>query len=278
MPWNITGKTVLVTGATSGIGNAAALTLAKMDAKVIVHGRSEDKCKATVKDIKEKTGKDVDYIIGDLSSQKQIRNTAEEFKNRYDRLDILINNAGLWKKKRHETEDSIEMTFAVNHLGYFLLTNLLLDLLKKSAPSRIICVSSGLHKNGVIDFDDLEFKKKRYSGMKAYGNSKLMNVLFTKELARRLEGTNVTVNAMAPGLVNTNLGRDGGLLRAIFKFGRTPEKGARTIVYLATSPEVEGITGKYFYDEKETPSSKTSNDMELAKKLWEVSEDMVGMK
>ncbi len=276
------GKVCLVTGATSGIGLATAQALARLGATVIVVGRNPAKCGATIIRIKEQTGSQaVDYLVADLSSQNEIRRLAEEFKKRYQRLDVLVNNAGGVFFKRRESADGIELTFALNHLGYFLLTNLLLDVLKASAPSRIVNVSSGMHARYTLDFDDLQ-GKKRYGGLRAYGLSKLCNVLFTYELARRLDGTGVTANTMTPGMVRTGLGsHEGGLIslgwRLAGLFAQTPEQGAQTVIYLASSPEVEGVTGKYFYRLKPVPSSAQSYDEAAARRLWQVSAHMVGM-
>jgi len=275
------GKVCLVTGATSGIGLATAEALARLGATVIVAGRDAHKCAATVERIKEQTGNQMlDCLVADLSSQNEIRRLAEEFKSRYPRLDVLVNNAGGVFFRRRDSVDGIEMTFALNHLGYFLLTNLLVDVLKASAPSRIVNVSSGMHAWYSLDFDDLQGRKK-YSGLRAYGLSKLCNVLFTYELARRLDGTGVTANTMAPGMVRTNLGiREGGLMslgwRIAGLFAQTPQEGAQTVIYLASSSEVEGVSGKYFYKLKPVPSSAQSYDEAAARRLWDVSAEMVG--
>jgi NAD(P)-dependent dehydrogenase (short-subunit alcohol dehydrogenase family) len=212
-----------------------------------------------------------------LSSQEQIERLAEEAKKRYERLNVLINNAGALFLHRRESVDGIEMTWALNHLGYFLLTNLLLDLIQRSAPARIVNVSSRAHERARIDFDDLQ-GRRTYSGMRAYGQSKLANLLFTHELARRLEGTGVTVNALHPGFVATNFGADdnGFFLRLILRLLQraraiSAEEGAQTSIYLASSPEVEGVTGKYFFRKRPQPSSPASYDEETARRLWEVS-------
>jgi NAD(P)-dependent dehydrogenase (short-subunit alcohol dehydrogenase family) len=275
-------KTCLITGATSGIGLATALALAKMDATVVLAGRSEERCQNAVARIKSDTGnQNVDYLLADLSIQAQVRALADEFKSRYDRLDVLVNNAGAIFFFRERSTDGIEMTFAVNHLAYFLLTNLLLDTLKTSAPARIVNVASNAHLGQRLDFDNPELKRG-YNPGKAYGRSKLANLYFTYELARRLEGTGVTVNAMHPGFVQTNMAANNGWLVSLFLplvhlKSLTPEQGARTVVYLASSPEVEGVTGKYFVREREVASDPVSYDEGAAKRLWEVSERMTGL-
>lgn len=277
---NMDGKIVLITGATNGIGKVAALELAKMGAQVVVVGRSREKTQAVVNEIRAANGK-VDYLLADLSSMDEVRRLATEFKSKYNRLDVLINNAGAWFSSHQETVDGYEMTFALNHLAYFVLTNLLLDMLKDSAPSRIINVSSDAHRGPALNFDDLH-NKKSYStgGFGAYSQSKLANILFTYELARRLQGTNVTVNALHPGFVATGFGHNNGTLMNFMMSimhriaAISPEKGAETIVYLASSPEVEGISGKYFEKNKAVRSSDQSYDEAAARRLWEVSEQM----
>ena len=277
------GKVVLITGGTSGIGKAAATALAGMGAEVVVTGRNRQKSEDAVEEIRHESGNQkVSFLLADLAVQAEVRRLAEEFEASHDRLDVLVNNAGLYKARRTETPDGIEMTLAVNHLAPFLLTNLLLDLLKKSAPSRVINVSSEAERWGKIDLDDLQ-SERRYRGFPVYGKSKLANIMFTYELAERLRGTGVTVNCMHPGSVNTNMGRSerglGILLFRAFKpFMRSPEKGADTLVYLAASPDVEGVTGRYFNDREVTESSEESYDRTLRKKLWEASEELTGLK
>jgi retinol dehydrogenase 14 len=224
----------------------------------------------------------VDLMLADLTSQEEIHRLADEFKEAYPRLDVLINNAGLFRSKRITTADGLETTFAVNHLAYFLLTNLLLHVLKASAPSRIVNVASGDHANGTIDFDDLQ-GEKGYKGAKAYSQSKLANVLFTYKLAKRLEGTGVSVNCLHPGAgVRTNFGSGvsgvlGFMVRALGPFMISPEKGAETSVYLASSPEVEGLSGRYFVKKAEARSSEVSHDERIARRLWEVSADLTNL-
>ena len=272
-------KICLITGATSGIGQAAATSIAQSGATVIVAGRDKERARATVAQIQNETGNpNVDYLLADLSVQAQVRKLAEEFKSRYARLDVLVNNAAAIFFRRKLSTDGIEMTFAVNHLAYFLLTDLLLDTLKASATARIVNVASNSHYGKHLDFDNLELKRGYWAG-KAYGRSKLCNLYFTYELARRLAGTGVTVNAMHPGFVATNMAANNGWIVRLFlplvhRNSLTPEQGASTAVYLASSPDVKGITGKYFLREREVASDPISYDEAAAKRLWDVSEKM----
>lgn len=280
------GKIVMVTGATSGIGKVTAEELARMGATVIAVGRDQGRTEEAVRAIKAQSGSDdVHLLLGDFASQRSIRKLASDFKARWDKLHVLVNNAGLTTSHRVLTEDGLEMTFAVNHLGYFLLTNLLVDVLKASAPSRIVNVSSAAHKQGKIQFEDLQGEKK-WGAFGAYANSKLANILFTYELARRLEGTGVTVNCLHPGVIAaTALAREmpQTLVKAYqvitktFSLGSSPEEGARTQIYLAASPDVAGVTGKYFDKLAEARSSKASHDREAAARLWKVSEELTGL-
>src|SRR5918994_1886153 len=270
-------KVCLITGATSGIGKATAMGLANMGASVVMVGRDRGRGEAALAEIRDKSANaSVNLMLADLSSQEEIRRLAHEFKEAYPRLDVLINDAGLFRSERITTADGLEMTFAVNHLTYFLLTNLLLDVLKASAPSRIINVASADHSNGAIDFDDLQ-GEKGYKGAKAYSQSKLANVLFTYELARRLERTGVTANCLHPGAgIRTNFGSGvsgvfGFMVRALRPLMKSPEKGAETSIYLASSPEVEGLSGRYFFKKAEARSSDMSYDESTARRLWEVS-------
>jgi NAD(P)-dependent dehydrogenase (short-subunit alcohol dehydrogenase family) len=279
---SMSGKVVLITGGTSGIGKATANALAAMGARVVAIGRDEEKGERAVEEIRRDTGGEVSLMLADLAVQADIRRLAEEFRERHDRLDVLVNNAGLVQSKRIETPDGIETQLAINHLAPFLLTNLLLDLLKASAPSRIVTVSSDAHRWAKLDLDDLQ-SRKRYRGMQVYGTTKLANILFTRELAERLEDTDVTANAMHPGGVNTNFGNNQRgpmslLFRAFKPFMRTPEQGADTLIYLASSPEVEGMTGKYVADRKMKVASDAAYDETLQKKLWEASEELTGLK
>jgi NAD(P)-dependent dehydrogenase (short-subunit alcohol dehydrogenase family) len=274
------GRVCLITGATSGIGKATAMGLANMGAGVVMVGRDRGRGEAALAEIEEGSpNASVDLMLADLSSQEEILRLADEFKEAYPRLDVLINNAGVIRSKRVTTADGLEMTFAVNHLAHFLLTNLLLDVLKANAPSRIINVASGEQRNGTIDFDDLQGEKE-YKTAKAYGQSKLANVLFTYELSRRLQGTGVSVNCLHPGAgVRTNLGSGvSGVfaftVRALTPLMKSPEKGAETSIYLASSSEVEGLSGGYFVKKAEARSSDASYDERLARRLWEVSADL----
>lgn len=279
---DLTGKVCLVTGATSGIGKETALELACMGAKVIITARNDQKARIAVEKIIRKSGNSqVEGLVADFSVQDQIRSLAGEFIRRFDFLDTLVNNAGAFFMRRKLSADGIEMTFAVNHLAAFLLTNLLLESLMASRPSRIINVASGSHKDAVIEFSDLG-GENGYSSMRAYGQSKLANVMFTYELARRLEGSGVTANAVHPGFVATNMGANNGPLVKIFLpltrlFAISPEEGAQTIVYLASSPDVERISGEYFYKMRSVSSSPTSYDVEQAQRLWEISAKMTDL-
>lgn len=279
---NMKDKICMVTGATSGIGLATAEDLAKQGATVIITARNAEKGESTVARLKRETGnQSVEFLIADLSIQAQIRNLAQEFQNRYSRLDVLVNNAGAIFLKRQLSKEGVELTFATNYVNYFLLTNLLLDTLKASAPSRIVNVSSDMQKNAKINFDDLQAEHK-YSSFGAYGQSKLAIILFTYELARRLEGTQVTVNAVHPGFAASNIGKNNGWLGKIIApmlkpFAISSTKAAETSIYLAASPEVEGITGKYFIKKKAVPSSPITYDETAAQRLWETSTQMTGM-
>ncbi len=266
------GKVCLVTGATDGIGKETARALAKAGATVVGVGRNPAKIQAAIQDIGETPGS-LEFLTADLTSQTHIRMLAEEFRRKYTRLDLLVNNAGALFTSYRESIDGIEMTFALNHLSYFLLTNLLLDMLIASAPSRIINVASDAHGGGRINFDDLG-NQRGYSGWDAYNDSKLANILFTYELAGRLTGTGVTVNAVHPGFVNTNFQRAAGLA---MRGPLSSEEGADTQIWLATSDQLEDVTGKYFVRRKETGSSQESYDQGAAHRLWEVSAQMVGL-
>jgi len=275
---DMTGKTVMITGANSGIGKATAMAIAGMGADVVMVCRDRGRGEQAKRDITAQGNGGVELLIADLSSQEQIRRVAAELLSEERPLHVLVNNAGVTLNDRSETEDGIEATFAINHLGPFLLTNLLLDALKESAPSRVVTVSSAAHKFGGLDFDDINSQQK-YGGMRVYGKSKLANILFTAELARRLEGTGVTANAAHPGPVASNFGRNNdGPMRVMVKmmapFMRSPARGAESSIYLATSPDVEGVTGKYFFNSKETQPSKAARNDADARRLWQVSEEM----
>lgn len=280
----MTGKICMVTGANSGLGKATALGLAQMDAHVVMVCRNQAKGEKVQDEIKQRSGNaNIDLLLADLSSQQSIRQLARAVTQRYDRLHVLINNAGSVFLRRQLSVDGLEMTFALNHLAGFLLTNLLLDTLKASAPARIINVSSIAHAEGFIDLDDLQANKK-YRIMRAYAQSKLANVLFTYALAQRLEGTGVTVNCLHPGTVVTNIWSRPlpDFLKPLGTtlarpFGITAEEGAQTSLYLASSPEVEGVTGKYFYKCKERPSANISYDVAVQQQLWEKSAELTGI-
>lgn len=278
---NMNGKICLVTGATNGIGKAAAQALAQMGATVVIVGRNPAKCAAVVSEIKQISGNNkVEALVADLSIMAEVQQVAEQFKAKYQKLHVLVNNAGAAFGKREVTSEGFEKTFALNHLNYFLLTGLLLDTLKASAPARIVNVSSDAHKGAHLDFDDLQLEKGNFV-FNAYGRSKLATVVFSYELARRLSGTGVTCNVLHPGLVRTGFASNmGAVLSAVIDFfmrfaGLTPEQGAQTSVYLATSPDVEKVTGKYWEKCKAVPSGDSSYDEATWTRLWEVSDKMV---
>lgn len=275
----MTGKVCIVTGANAGIGKETALGLARLGATVVMVCRDRARAETAQREIRQKSGNQrVELMLCDLSSQNSIRQFVKDFKQQHQRLDVLVNNAGVVLRVRSLTEDGLESTFAINHLGYFLVANLLLDVLKKSAPSRIVNVSSAAHKFGRLDINGWPIGRD-YSAFGAYANSKLANVLFTYELARRLKGTGVTANCLHPGGVGTNLYR--GLpkfLQALIKMVTIgPERGARTSIFLASSPEVEGVTGKYFARCRQQESSAASRNEEAARVLWEVSAELTGV-
>ena len=277
------GKVCMVTGANRGIGLATALGLAKKGATVVLVCRSVERGRAAADTIIAESGNpSVQFMQADLSSQQSIRDFVEEFKRRYDRLHVLINNAGLAKRERALTAEGEELTLAVNHLAPFLLTHLLLDVLKANAPSRIVNVASFVHKWGKIDFANLHGEKK-YGANKAYYQSKLANVLFTRELSRRLHGTGVTANACNPGIVATDFDVEyKGLSRFVSRWVFRPfkvntDKGAETSLYLASSPEVEGVTGGYFIKKRPAGISKAARDLNLAARLWDASAELTGL-
>lgn len=276
-------KICLVTGANRGIGKATALELAKMKATVVMVCRNQKLGEAARDEIIAESGNpNVDLLVADLSSMESVRQLVDEFKNRYASLHVLIHNAGVVKKEYTLTADGFETTFAVNHLAPFLLTHLLLDTLKTSAPSRIITVSSMVHKWGRINFKDL-MGTNSYDMDRAYNQSKLANILFTHELARRLEGTGVTANSLEPGMTVTDFGREYTGFKAFMSrlwrvFMKSPEQGAETSVYLASAPELEDVSGKHFVDNHPVESSKASMDLDTARRLWDVSLDLTGLK
>ncbi|NRB40616.1 MAG: SDR family oxidoreductase [Pseudomonadales bacterium] len=278
---DLTGKNALITGASSGIGEVAATQLAKMGAAVYLLCRNEAKGQAAIQRICLACGHSrVHLIVADLAEQAQIHRAAKEFLALDVPLHILLNNAGITNTTRRETADGIEQTFAVNHLGYFLLTRLLLDKLKHSAPARIVNVASHAHHMvSGMQFDDLEFKRN-YRTFKVYGQSKLANLLFTKELSRRLAGTGVTVNAVHPGAVATALGAQNGWLGKVISFIasfflRSPQKGAESSIYACASPQLQQVSGKYFYNCKEIQAKPWAQDGAAARKLWRESERML---
>ncbi|NWI69574.1 RDH14 dehydrogenase, partial [Todus mexicanus] len=290
------GKTVIITGANSGLGRAAAAELLRMQARVIMGCRDRARAERAAREIRAELGQGEQEAQGgggggelvvrelDLASLRSVRAFCHRVLQEEPRLDVLINNAGIFQCPYMKTEDGFEMQFGVNHLGHFLLTNLLLGLLKNSAPSRIVVVSSKLYKYGEINFEDLN-SEISYNKSFCYSRSKLANILFARELARRLEGTGVTVNSLHPGIVRTNLGRHVNiplLAKPLFNlvswaFFKTPLEGAQTSIYLASSPEVEGVSGKYFGDCKEEELLPKATDDLVARKLWDISEVMVGL-
>jgi len=281
------GKTVVVTGGNSGIGFETAAALAGMGARVLVTARNADKGRAAVSAMAQRSGGDgaVQLVTFDLADLSSVRRGATEILEQAPRLDVLVNNAGLVLSERAETVDGFETTFATNHLGPFLLTNLLLDRIRSSSPARIVNVASTAHRTARkgIPFHDLQ-SEKRYTGMRVYGQSKLANILFTLELARRLEGTGVTANSLHPGTVRTGYGADGdvrGLLafgiRVSAPFFLSPAKGARTSIYLASAPELEGVSGEYFVKCTPRRPKPWARDPDAARRLWRVSEELVGL-
>ncbi|MHA1728967.1 MAG: SDR family oxidoreductase [Promethearchaeota archaeon] len=274
----------MITGANAGIGKATAIQLAKQGLTIIMVCRNKERGEKAREEIREKSGNNkIDLFIADLGSLKSIREMVNEFKKKYSRLNILINNAGVFLRERHLSTDGYELTFAVNYLGHFLLTDLLLNVIKNSAPARIINVSSDIHKYMGLNFGDLMLEKK-YKSQIAYGASKEALVLYTYELARKLEGTDVTVNALHPGHVKTKMMTEGvslivKLFSSIFSFTyNSPQESAQTSVYLAVSPEVKGVTGKYFKKCKQVKSGKHTYDLKLQKKLREISKKLVERK
>lgn len=280
---DMNGKICIVTGSNSGIGKETASALAEMGATVVMAVRDAEKGENARDEISEQTGNTkTDLMVCDLASIDSIRQFAKEFSEKYNRLDVLINNAGCTIHKRQVTIDGFERTLAVNYLGPFLLTHELLTILKSSAPSRVINLTSGIHFRAKVDFDDLQ-KESKYKAMDAYGDAKLMVVMYTYELARRLEGTGVSVNVVHPGFAATNMGSNMGALRykIMFKMVRplqiSAKKGAETSVYVASSPELEGVTGKYFAKSQDQPSSELSYDEEAQTHLWAITEELLGL-
>jgi NAD(P)-dependent dehydrogenase (short-subunit alcohol dehydrogenase family) len=283
MTTNMTGKIVLITGATNGIGKIAAIELARMGANVSIVARNRSKGQAVLEEITRETNNvQIELFIADLSSMADVRKLAQEFMAKHGTLDVLLNNAGAFYSDRKLSADGLEMTFALNHMSYFLLTNLLLPTLKNTANARIVSVSSAAHFQGKLDFANLQGEQK-FSGWKAYGDSKLENVLFTFALARRLAGTGVTANCLHPGFVKTGFadGNSGwfstvfGIVKNLFAI--PVEEGAKTMIHLASSPEVASVTGKYFDKSKAVTSSAASLDQAVQEQLWAHSEKLAGL-
>lgn len=278
----LAGRNVVVTGGTGGIGNATAAGLAALGARVAIIGRDRARAEAAAEDLRRRSSNDdIDVFEADLSSQAQVRRLAADLQERYPRIDVLVNNVGGFWAHRHVTEDGLELTFALNHLAPFLLTSLVIDRMRAQERARIVNVTSSAESLGRIDFDDLQ-GAERYSGQRAYNQSKLANVLFTYELARRTTGTGVTANVVHPGVTRTAFGAEdqmrlfaatGGIARP---FMRSPERGADTVVWAASSPELDGVTGGYFHDRRPKRSSPRSHDEATAKRLWQVSEELTG--
>jgi len=276
-------RIVMVTGATAGIGRETALELAKQGATVVLVARDRQRGEATRAEIAAAASNlNVDLLLADFADPASIRSMTDAFRARYSRLNALINNAGVYMTQRRETADGLEMMFAVNHLGYFMTTLLLWDCLLAGGPARVINVSSDAHRRGRIDFADLQ-SARRFSGFGVYANTKLANLLFTYELDRRRGAADVTVNALHPGFVATNFGRNNSgvvgwaMSNLVPHFAKTPAEGARTSIYLASSPEVSGLSGQYFVDCKPARSSAASQDRSAAAQLWAVSEELTGV-
>jgi NAD(P)-dependent dehydrogenase (short-subunit alcohol dehydrogenase family) len=279
----MSGKTCLVTGATSGIGRAAAGRLAELGADLVVVARDPARGGAAAGEIRRRAeGARVDVLVADLARPDAVRALAAEVGDRYDRLDVLVSNAGVIKYRREATPDGFEATFATNHLGPFLLVNLLRGLLERSAPARVVVVASGVHRQvREIPWDDLA-EGRRFDRMSAYAVSKLLNILFTGELARRLAGTGVTANSVHPGFVRTDLGRDvtgafGQLLKLVRPFQASPERGAATVVHLASSPDVAEVSGGYFANRRQAEPSALARDRAAAERLWALSARLCGL-
>jgi NAD(P)-dependent dehydrogenase (short-subunit alcohol dehydrogenase family) len=277
-------KTVVVTGGTSGIGEVAALSLAEKGARIVLFARDRERGAATLAKLKSvNAAADHRAHYGDLSSIADMKRVAKEVADSEARIDVLVNNAGAVFLSRKTSVDGLEMTFATNHMGYFVVTNILLDRLKATPGARIVSTASDAHKSGKLDFDDLQ-SVKNYSSFRVYGTSKLCNILFTRELARRLEGTGVTANCLHPGFVGTRFGQNNAnnilmklLAKGIMSFGLSPEDGAKTIIHLASSPDVATISGEYFYKCKVDVATDAATDDDNAKRLWDVSATIAGV-
>ncbi|MAT59269.1 MAG: hypothetical protein CMF23_14955 [Ignavibacteriae bacterium] len=260
-------RKILITGATDGIGKTTAVKLAEMGHSIIVHGRSEEKCKSVLHEIKSKNSS---YVVGDLSSFEEIYKISEQLHSSHEKIDTLLNNAGVYMNSRKPTKEGYEMTFAVNHLSVFLLTHLLFDLIKKSSSGRIVTVSSLANVRGRIDFKDLN--GKNYESYKAYSQSKLANILFAFELSERIKNNNITSNALHPGVITTKLLETGFNIK-----GKSTDEGAKTSIYLSVSDEVKNVSGKYFDNLKEAPYNPAADDINLRKELWRVSEELTNI-
>ena len=269
----------MVTGANSGIGRVAAADFASRGARVVMVCRSDVRGRAAQAEMSQESGVDVDLILCDVSDMTQVRQAAAEFLARYERLDVLLNNAGVYLPRRMTSAQGLEMTFAINHIGYFLMTHELLGLLRQTPASRVVSVTSAAHFYGSLDLDDLQFERRAYIGQRVYGTSKLLNILFTRELARRLEGSDTSANCVHPGLIRSGFGKDEpglmkGLMTLISPFIMSAKRGARGSIYLATSPEVAGVSGDYFSGTSRGWSTRVSKDADAARRLWALSEDL----
>jgi len=276
---DMNGKVCLVTGATDGIGKVSARVLAEKGAKVIIVGRNPEKSATVLAELKSSSGNEnIDLLMADLAVMQEVRDLAEQVISHYDRLDILLNNAGGYFAKHELTSDGLERTFALNHMSYFLLTNKLMELLKSSAPARIVNVSSDAHYGVDMDFENLNGEQE-YKAWKAYQKSKLANVLFTYELLKKVPA-DITVNCLHPGFVATNFGHNiGGFFGPVVKIAQRisaidPEEGAKTSIFLCSAPEVKGVSGKYFYKCQPNTSSRESRNMDTGKRLWQISSDI----
>lgn len=281
-PGDLDGKVIVVTGANSGIGLVSATEFASRGARVVMMCRSPERGAEAVTHITTQTGVTPELIPCDFSDMDQIRAAGREVIERHERLDVLLNNAGAYFPRRLESAQGLEMTFAVNHLGYFLLTHVLRSLLGATDGSRVVNVSSRAHAQGLLDFDDLQYERRSYRAMQAYGTSKLANILFTRELARRLEGTGTTTNCVHPGVIRSGFGRDEpGFMKWLVIIGspflQSPTSGARGNIHLSTSPDVADVSGEYFIGKKIKKSSVAGRDMEAAARLWQVSEALCGV-
>jgi retinol dehydrogenase-12 len=276
------GKVCVVTGGTRGLGRSTAEALAQMGATVVIHGRNADAVEKIARDIARSTSNaNISGAVGSFDSLADVRRIAQEILIRHDRIDVLVNNAGAVTAKRKSTLDGLEWQIGVNHMAPFLLTNLLLDRMKATPSSRIVTVSSGAHRRGMLELDDLNWEHRRYDGLQAYGDSKLANILFTRELARRLEGTDVTAKCVHPGLVATNIFSGMGLIGQVFGLLARPwllsaKKGAKTAIHVAASPEVAGITGEYFDKCEVARTAAAASNTQDARRLWELSEKLSG--